>query len=284
MRKVVKKTQPSKEICLKALIDIKQWQRIQDNFSAITNVGLRILDTNAQEITKPSGEPRLCSVLLKNSSLKGSVCGPCLPTFLGGDALVDKNLSTVCKLVLHNFIVPLRVDFLVLGYLIMGPVILVARKPKEEYRKAADELSLRIDDLWSALLEIKVLSFHTAQSIMELVKDVAEYMLRTSYESTVRAKTIIMQESEKIDKLLNELLAVALQVSGANIGSIMLLNKKEKELSIKTAKGIPDNIVRNTRVKIGRGSPAQQQSRGEASFWMIICLKTGLNATLTGQA
>ena len=75
------------------VICLEEWQKIQDTFSAMTNIGIRTLDENGKELARSGGHP-----FFKKS---------CLPTFLGGDSVVDKNLSFVCPPGFHNFVSPL---------------------------------------------------------------------------------------------------------------------------------------------------------------------------------
>ena len=166
---------------LRDLIEREAWQKIQDKFSAVSGVGLRLVDAIGEFVTTYSGKPRLCAELLKESPLKNKVCGQgCLPTFLGGEAAVDRNLGFVCEATgLHNFVTPLRIDNgRALGYFIIGPVILVKPESKEDYRKRAEELCLDPEEFWSAIIEIKVMSFHGAQSLVELIKGVDEFCLK----------------------------------------------------------------------------------------------------------
>lgn len=243
------------DLSLKELIDIKEWRKIQDNFSTITEVYLRTVDPEGNPIILSSkGRTRLCNELLKEPYLKNKICGNCLPTFLGGRAVVDRNLSFACRVGLNNFIAPLRIENNVLGYIIVGPVILVMRKNKEEYRKVAEELNLDLDDFWSALLEIKVISFQGAQSLVELIKGVGEYTIKLAYQNVIRKEEVMMVfDSTKINRLLNVLLEVAFQVTGADIGSIMFFDKESNELTIRAARGIPEDIVKDTRVRLGEG-------------------------------
>lgn len=187
------------EPLLKDLIDIGEWQKIQDSFSAIANMCIRTVDTNGLALTTPSSEPQLCK-LLKKTHLKKDICETCLPTFMGGYALVDKNLSFSCKPGLHQFLVPLRLpNDKVICYIIFGPVILVMRKSKEEYREIASPDSVQLNNLYNVFLD------------------------------------------------------VAVQVSGADIGSVMLLDESMKELTIRSSYGLPDEVARNTKVKLGEG-------------------------------
>lgn len=251
---------------LKNLIDIKEWQRIQDNFANITGVSLRTIDNNGRLITQPSRELRLCSELLKASPYKERVCGPCLPTFLGGTEIVDKNLSYVCQSELYNFLAPIRLKDAALGYFIVGPVILVKRKAKGEYILAAEELGLELDAFWDALVEIKELSFQSAQSIVEFIRDIGEHTAKLAYASVIKTKERrrMRQSARRLNRLLDELLGVAFQVSGAEIGSIMVLNRNRKTLSIKISKGIASDIASSAAVRLGDGISGMAAKEGRA--------------------
>ncbi|MFC1646598.1 PocR ligand-binding domain-containing protein [Candidatus Omnitrophota bacterium] len=241
-------------LSLASLIDIKKWQKIQDNFSLVTDTCLRLVDESGNLVTKPSWEPRLCGELHRNSPTLAKICSSCLPTFLGGKGVVEKNLSYECDEVkgLHTFIAPLTSNNKTLGYFLVGPLMLVARRPKEEYSEAAERLGVDLEDLWSAILEIKVTSFSSAQSLLELIRDLGEYTLQLSYQSQVREKEVVMSlGSFKLAKFLEALLDVAFEISGADVGSVMFYDRDNNELTIRASKGIPEDIVKNARVKVG---------------------------------
>jgi len=243
------------DLSLKGLIDIQEWQKVQNNFSAVMGVSIRIVDSQGNLITKPSGEQKLCSSLLRGNSKKDRLCGSCLPTFLGGQGVVDKNLNYNCWAGVCNFVTPLRLNSNdTLGYALVGPVILVMRKQKEEYRQIAEELNLDLEDLWSALLEIKVISFHGMSSLVELIQDVDEYMLNLNYKMTIREKEVIMpQVLSKLNRILDVLLDVASEAIGADIGSIMFLDEERQNLTIRASRGIPEEIVKRAKVRLGEG-------------------------------
>jgi ligand-binding sensor protein/putative methionine-R-sulfoxide reductase with GAF domain len=249
---------------LSELIDAKEWQKIQDNFSAVTGIGLRVLNSHCFPVIMPTGIPRLCSELLKGARKAEGVCGKCLPTFLGGKWPADKNLGYTCYSGLYSFIIPLTVEEQVMGYILVGPIVLVARKPKEMYRKVAEDLGLDLEDFWSALCEVKAISFNGAQSLAELIRDVFEYLLKMSYRNLMVRKELLMVDSPKMGRLLKALLDVACQVSGADTGSVMFLDKSRNELSIKASRGLSEDIVINSRVKLGEGVSGLAAKEGEA--------------------
>ena len=181
--------------------------------------------------------------------------------------MVDKNLLFTCQSGLHNFVVPLRLnEDKTLGYSILGPVILVARKPKEEYRKIAEELNLDLEDFWSALLEINVASLQGMRSLVELVQSVCEYAINLAYENKVRVKeeVIMAVDASKLKRIFNGLLDVAFEVSRADIGSIMFLDDGREFLTIQASRGIPDEITRKSRVKLGEGISGIAAKEGKA--------------------
>ena len=244
-------------LSLRDLIEVKKWQKIQDAFSSITHISMRTLDTKGAAVTAPSNEPRLCSEFLRKPSTNYDDCQTCLPTFLGGNAVIDRNLSYLCPPGLHNFIAPLTIgEERTLGYVVMGPVILVARKPKEYYYEMAEELSADPEEFWSALMEIRVLSFYRIQAIVEMVKNIGSYILQLASKSMVmedEIQKLAMGTASRLNELLDKFLDVALYVSGADIGSIMMLDKKKKELMIHASRGLPNEVVKKARVRLGEG-------------------------------
>lgn len=255
---------PRKPIAFSDLIDLDSWKKIQDNFSTVTNIHITTLDAKGLLLTSPSGESRLCKELIRYSPFKNEICNSCLPTFLGGKGVVDKNLSFTCIAGLRNFIVPLQVNSFVIGYILVGPLNLVRLKNKEEYARQAEELHLDLDEFWHAIGEIKTVSFHVAQSLSALIKDVGEYILNLSYQNFFRQKESEIPDSPKLNKLLTTLLDSVFQISKADIGSIMLLDKDKSELRILAAKGLSNEIINNARIKLGEGISGIAAQEGKA--------------------
>jgi len=248
------------------IVDIQKWQHIQDNFSAITGICLRTVDPQGKDITTPSNRPKFCQELHKDHSVVKEICGNCLPTFLGGKGVVDKNLNFSCLPGVHIFVAPLRVNGGdALGYILIGPVILVMRRLKEEYRQIAEDLGLNLEDVWNALLDMKVLSFQGVQSFVELIKDIGDYKLKLAYQSAMKERELsIKLELPQLGKVMEVLLDVAYQVSGADVGSIMVYNQDRDELTISAAKGLSEEIVRNSRVKIGNSISGMAAKEGKS--------------------
>jgi ligand-binding sensor protein len=235
------------------LIAVKDWQKIQDTFAAIVNIRLRTVGPEGNPLTSASHQSNLCKNIITGTKYEPDICGKCLPTFLGGKAVVDKNLSYICPPGFYNFISPLKIDHKVLAYVVIGPVILVMRRSKDAYRYLAEELGIDLDVLWKGISEIRVISFHRIQSIVELIRKVGEYILQMAYDNMMMGKDVFVKANESFKQVLDILLEVAIQVSGADMGSIMFLEKGGEELTIRASKNLPERVVSETRVKVGQG-------------------------------
>ena len=241
-------------INFKNLVGIEAWQEIQSNFSAVTQIPMRTVDLNGQPLTKFSGSPQLCSEYLNGSPLLIKECTNCLPVFLGGNAKTDQNLSYTCLLGLRNFVATLRLDAQnPLAYVIIGPVVLIQHKLKPEYEKIAQDYNLNLNELYNSITEVKLSSFNSMLSVVELIEDVGNYLIKAAYKNITAHKEITNLNLDKLNRLLKVFLDVAFQVTGADAGSIMLLDKAKEELSIFASKGLDDAIIKNARIKFGEG-------------------------------
>ena len=229
------------------LVGIDAWQEIQANFSAVTQIPMRTVDLNGWPLTKSNAVPQLCSEYLKE-------CSNCLPQFLGGKEHVDQNLSYTCLLGLRNFVATLKLDPQTpLAYVIIGPVVLIDYKPKSEYVKLAQDLNLNLDELYSAITDVKLSSFNSMLSVVELIEDVGNYLVKAAFKTLTAQIENANPNLYKLERLLKVFLDVAFQVTGADAGSVMLLDKAKEELSIFASRGIADVVVKNARIKFGEG-------------------------------
>jgi len=241
-------------INFKNLIGIDAWQEIQSNFSAVTNIPMRTVDSDGLPLTKFSGAPQLCSEYLNGAPALIKECTNCLPFFLGGKVKTDQNLSYTCLFGLRNFVATLKLDAQTpLAYVIIGPVVLINYKPKSEYVKIAQDLNLNLNELYNAITDIKLSSFNSMLSVVELIEDVGNYLIKAAYKNITAQRETATINLDKLNRLLKVFLDVAFQVTGADAGSIMLLDKAKEELSIFASKGIENAIIKHASVKFGEG-------------------------------
>ncbi len=239
----------------KNLVNLETWQDIQSNFSTVTQIPMRTVDLAGQPLTSFSSAPHLCSEYLSGSPRLVQECSNCLPTFLGGKEKPDQNLSYTCLLGLRNFVATLRLDEQTpLAYVIVGPVVLINYKPKSEYENLARYFNLSLNELYNAVTDIKLSSFNSMLSVVELVEDVGNHLIKSGHKTlTAQLESAAAVNLEKLNRLFKVFLDVAFHVTGADAGSIMLLDKAKEELSIFASKGIEGEIIKNARIKFGEG-------------------------------
>ncbi|MCM8774676.1 MAG: PocR ligand-binding domain-containing protein [Candidatus Omnitrophica bacterium] len=213
-----------------------RWQKIQDRFSEVLKVTLCTVDRYGNCITRCSLAPRLCEEVMNSTIESAKVCSDCRQR-----ALVNAEKSWkegyLCPLGLYFFPVPLKIKDVTWGYLIVGPVIL-GKRDESTYKDRIENLGINIDIFLDALREIKVFSFYGINSVIDLLYDLSIQILSTNFI---------------VDKFLTVLLEAAHNFTQSDRSSIMLFNEDTKELYIKVAKGIEEDIIANTRLKLGEG-------------------------------
>jgi hypothetical protein len=243
-----------KELAFSELVNLADWQKIQDVFSDITGICLRTVDANGNMLVPRTKCCGFSDHILKDTPYGLDTYGRGWPTFLGGKAIVDKNLSFICPPGFHNFIAPLRLDHSsVIAYIILGPAILVMRRSKKDYQRLATELDVDLDKLYEAIQDVRVISFHRMQTLVELIRQVGEFIVKLAYDKAQLGPDVLKTVPQRFQSVLHILLEVAMQASGADMGSIMFMDKGLDQLTIRASKNLSDEVVKTARVVYGEG-------------------------------
>ena len=170
---------------------------------------------------------------------------------------------------LYAFAVPIKaLEDKTIAYLIAGPLILNKRLESQNYARQAEELALDEDELTDVIHEIRVVSFVTIKSILDLLAQIAKDIVdlniekrniharrfnKEIYPQSVASVAQDMYSTIHLDELLITALDVALNCTGAECGSIMLLDKEKNEFTIKVSKGLDQQKVLAARTRMGEG-------------------------------
>jgi putative methionine-R-sulfoxide reductase with GAF domain len=153
----------------------------------------------------------------------------------------------------QSFAIPILIEELNdIGYLILGPVIINKKFDLSLYQTIAKDNELNFSDFSECLDEVRVLTFNSLKSILDLLIELSRYALRMN-------GTKKPQPAAKKDQTLHahsiftNLLDLAMALTQAECGSIMLLNKTTNELSIQFFKGVNLKKFQNAPVKFGEG-------------------------------
>ncbi len=168
----------------------------------------------------------------------------------------------------HAFAIPVRVDKKIIAFMIVGPVILNKGWQNDDYINLASRLNINVNALIDAIHEVRVVSFVTMKAILDLLSEVVKNIVELSFEQKklhqVRFNKDILPKgitetannlykSIVLDELLVTILDVALNLTQAECGSIMILDDKKGDLAIKVSRGLDQDKIKSTSLKIGEG-------------------------------
>lgn len=252
-----------KDISLAELVNLADWQKIQDSFSEVLEVTLRTISLDGKLLSRISRPSRYCSEIM--------------PKVRDFENLYGDNPSTDSdkKLALAaqnggNMRLPFGVDvFLVpikaignreVAYVMVGPLILKDRKKVSEHREEAKKIGIGLDVLADILIEINVFSHSKVYSMMGLIKDIFSHMAQTGYHKKrlgeIAPKVVEMDplfSKYYEDKILSAMLKTCSMALNADSGSVMVMDTDTKTLHIKVASKLDNSIVNNTSLKVGEG-------------------------------
>ncbi len=269
------------------LIDEKKWQVIQNYFSEVIGTGVRVIDPNGAPLTALSNPHKYCFENVSSSPKAYYKCRDCLvfsPKPFSEDKLLNNPQFFIdiesqiyydsCDFHANRVVIPVKFSKAFLcAYIVIGPLILGKRKTYPEYFNMCKLLDLDINSVIESVEQIRVFSFSSIKSIVKLFQEIADFMIETGVkkmERNIKKKNSLeLMKTEVpfyIDKMLQALFETASVGVGAERGSVMVVDDEEKTLSIKLSKGIEEEVVRNTRVKLGEGLAGWAAKENEILF------------------
>ena len=249
------------------VIDKEKWWDMLSHFIDVLRINIFVIDIQGRIILPPERR-RYGGRLLTDQSLKFD---------LADDSIrIDKQfeqygsfLESYNRYGLNSFAIPIKVEEdQIVAYLIIGPVILNKRLSASEYEEMAQEYGCDKGDLFNELGGIRVVSNIMVNSILdllcEIIRDNVELRLRklelNKMKSNLGALSEEFSETAQeiysavyLDGLLATLLDVALKMTNAECGSIMVKGPNEEGLTIKASRGLDLQKVHGTMVRMGEG-------------------------------
>ena len=170
---------------------------------------------------------------------------------------------------LYNYAIPIKTkEDQTLAYMIIGPVILNRRLESSRYEQLAQEYGVSSDKLFDEINEIRVVSNVMMNSILELLAEIVRDNIELSIKERELDRMKLSQDplpkklsdfaqeiysSVRLDELLVTLLDVALNMTKAECGSIMVVDEKKGDLTIKVSRGLNKRRIQETHLKMGEG-------------------------------
>lgn len=258
----------SRQLALK-VINKEKWWDILSRFIDVLHINIFIVDRKGLTILPPE-EGKYGGRLLTDRSL-GFHPAQEASEFLKKFEQYGSYLEYASPLNLHQFAIPIHINGEggALGYMIVGPIILNKRLENAEYAALAREHNIPAQDFINEINGLRVVSNVMMNSILDLLYEIVKNNIELSgiksemrrqgegkegFSEEIKAAAKDLYSTVCLDELLVTLLDVALKMTNTECGSIMVVDQeKQGDLTIKVSRGLKEDRVKNTRVRIGEG-------------------------------
>ncbi len=231
-------------------LDVERWQPVQDALAEVLGLNIGLMDSQGRPLTRSINVLKTPWSVLTNSPKGFSRYAECLRALL--TEAQTRSRPLVCQQVagLNLCTIPIERGGSPVAYFVMGPCLVGRRGQPDDYIGLAKEFDIRIDQWMEALQEIRVFSFVGLNAVASLLGRLGEWAFPTTEKPAEE-----LQESRraKREAILERLLDTAIRTVDAEAGSILVVGEGSDELVIQVARGLKEEIVRDTRIRFGEG-------------------------------
>lgn len=254
------------------LLQVEKWQKIQNLFAKIIGANITFLNSSNENLTKSSRVTSSCSEIALPLEPSSSANSDCLSLVLQNG--LHKRKSFVCAHRLHFFGLRIQLQGKSVGALIIGPVLVGKRENEQSYRKLCKELGIQEENFLDRILEIKLFSHTGICTVLDFLHEIIESFLRiASQKKDLKRLTASFLSGSKetgrffssvySSELADALIDIALGVVGGDSGSVLLFDKRKKSFSVKSARGIRSEVLREIQSPLRDGVANYVASRGK---------------------
>jgi len=261
----------SKEIrqLAREVINKEKWWDMLSRFIDVLRINIFVVDSHGLIILPPE-EVRYGGRLFTDQSLRFDLAGDRIDVIKQFE-MQGSFLETCNRYDLSCYAIPIQINGgQTIAHMIIGPVILNKRLSASEYEDMASEYGCDKSELLSELGGIRVVSNIMINSILDLMSEI----VRDNIELSLKEKELNKLKSTGeeggltdefketaqeiystvyLDGLLATLLNIALKMTNTECGSVMIMDTKEKILTIKASRGIDPEMAKRSKIKIGEG-------------------------------
>jgi GAF domain-containing protein len=248
----------AKVLGLLDLVEASRWQRVQDHFAGVLGIAIRTISPSRELLVNPSW-PSGLDVERAVTALKiGDELDELFPS---GQGLPQETSSYTNALGVTYASVPIHAaPDQVVGYFVVGPVVVGPREDELQFRQRISAMAMDAQVLWSLLLSLKLHTFASIRSVLNLIGEVGSSLAQLAYQAKqlpelVPVGSVVDQAvvSYYTDRVLHSLLEAAMLATRAEGGSVMLFDAGSDALRIKAAHGLSEEVVAGTTIRRGEG-------------------------------
>ncbi|MDP3919591.1 MAG: PocR ligand-binding domain-containing protein [Candidatus Omnitrophota bacterium] len=249
--------------------DFKQWQSLQNLFSEIIGTNITFLDAEGTALSVPSQATSLSSEMAQpfanDSRAEGADCA-----FRSFREASKKGTGIYqCAHRLHYYNTEILVKGSRIGFIVLGPLLIGKRDDEGTYRDMCKALGLRDEVFLDRVRDLKLFSPDRIRVIGQFLQQLAQYSAGLDDQKN-RVEELLPGFLEHPTKffsglyagqIANFLLDIAGAYVGADSGSVLLLDKKAKNFTIETARGLNVDVASKSRVSYKGGVAGWVASR-----------------------
>ena len=261
-------------------LDLSLWREFQEGLSSILDIPIYLYDSNGVMISGSARESRLCKAV--RATAKGSyLCGDEYRRAVTQVLEKDKIYVYKCHANQYFFAIPVHINP-DCSLVVAGGQTYLSGNEDKDFREGTAGLGLDEQTLLSLKGGLKTIPPKSIFTIPNIVANLSVpflkgLYLRTSHESpkgrvldnrrlkgfyaleeVYRSIAPVLNREELYDTILMK----SSELVGAERGSLMILDNKNKLLSVKASKGLDRSIADGLRVKVGEGISGAIAAKG----------------------
>lgn len=268
--KIIKKSPPDS-------LDLSAWREFQDGLSVLLDIPLSLYDSSGAEISPPVRERCLCGAI-KATPLGKSRCDEMARRAVAQVIENNKIYIYKCHANMYIFAIPVVTGSGEVFVIIGGKTFLAGSEFKDFYEGIAG-FGFNEDTIVSLRDGIKTIPPKSIFTIPNIVSNMSAPLFKCicsrtatrgteDYGSRLKGFYALEKVYKSIapvldrEELYETILAKSSELVGAERGSLMILDNKNKVLSIKASKGIDKKVLDSLRVKMGEGISGSIAAKG----------------------
>ncbi|GAA0706736.1 hypothetical protein GCM10008904_15630 [Paraclostridium ghonii] len=214
------------------IIDIKKFQKIQDDIAAATGIAIITVDYIGKALTTHSGCSEFCKLIRKND-MYSHLCERCDSRGGVEAARLKKTYIYVCHKGLIDFATPIIVNGQYVGALMAGQLLIEDTKELDlenivSVEKNFDDL-IEKDELEKAYNKLPVVSFTKVEALAEMMSHISNYIVAEGSSKMLKKelddKNLKFEEGKKIkEKLEKEYKSYQLKALQSQLNPNFLFN------------------------------------------------------------
>lgn len=255
---------------LHEIFEKERWKFSLERFIQVLRINIFVVDSDGVPLIPPCGTARSqeygCRLATSFFDFSNDLTEQ--NNFLSKFSPYGDYLEYRTRMALHVFAIPLKIYNKTVAYLIIGPVIMGKRLENEQYLNLAEEAGITREGILDDLHGVKAISYVTLTAVLDLLASVTRDFIAIGLDNRRLRKAQMqeifpLQDIERVaegvsnqihtDDLLASVLDIALHLTGAEVGSIMVFDKQSHEMMIRVSQGVNEEWVKNTRVRMGQG-------------------------------